>query len=276
MDISTRPTPLRATAGGVPEDGLSRPLAAVLAAARRRAARCGDRVPDTAHLLHGLLESDPAVRESVGGGWPRTAKLLGYLAQRCIGYGLHWRHTVEEAHGPHAAALAPDSPYTAAGWSPAAAAALTGATGRAAARGARSAEGVDLFAALAADPECRAAEVLRTAGIEVRSVAGDGAARADVEADVDVWRGAATGDGATAGRATAVVGTAGASHPSRTGAPVPAAREPAAPPRPAAPPQPGAAQADFVPCGPPVPRQGARDAGGVRGNRDDTPVAELS
>jgi hypothetical protein len=176
VDISTHSTPAGATAGGIPEDLLSGPLAAVLATARRRAARGGDRTADTAHLLHGLLESDPAVRELLGGGWPLTAKLLGYLAQRCIGYGLRWRHTVEQARGPYAAVQATDPPHTSAGsspagWSPAATAALAAAVDRAAARGARSAEGVDLFAALAADPECRAAEVLRTAGVEVRALA---------------------------------------------------------------------------------------------------------
>jgi hypothetical protein len=246
VDISTHSTPSGATVGGVPEDALSRPLSAVLATARRRAARGGDRTADTAHLLHGLLESDPAVRESLGGGWPLTAKLLGYLAQRCIGYGQRWRHTVEQARGPYAAVGAPEAPHgpggssadgpanarmssagsspagsslagsstigsSGAGWSPAATAALTAAVERAAARGARSAEGVDLFAALAADPECRAAEVLRTAGVDVRAL-------------------------------TAVMGV----------------QPPSAPPEPSA------------PHGPSAPWRG------VRGIRGDTPVAGLS
>src|SRR5690242_21069435 len=42
-------------------------LAAVVAGARRRAVRDGDRQIDTAHLLHSLLEHDPEVRAAVGG-----------------------------------------------------------------------------------------------------------------------------------------------------------------------------------------------------------------
>jgi len=41
---------------------LSAELAAVVAGARRRALRDGDRQIDTAHLLHSLLESDPEAR----------------------------------------------------------------------------------------------------------------------------------------------------------------------------------------------------------------------
>ncbi|MDI5969282.1 Clp protease N-terminal domain-containing protein [Streptomyces sp. SL13] len=43
---------------------------------------------------------------------------------------------------------------------------LTDAVGRAAARGAGRIEGVDLLGALAADPDARAAEVLRAAGVD--------------------------------------------------------------------------------------------------------------
>ncbi|MFD9073590.1 peptidase, partial [Streptomyces lasiicapitis] len=51
--------------------------------------------------------------------------------------------------------------------SPAAAGALEAALDRAVLRGEPQADGVDLLAALAADPECRAVEVLRSAGVDV-------------------------------------------------------------------------------------------------------------
>ncbi|OEU94437.1 hypothetical protein DB35_00330 [Streptomyces abyssalis] len=149
------------------EDRLSEQLGAVVATARRRAARGGDREVDTAHLLHSLLESDPVVRAFLGGGGAQTAKLLGYLAQRSIGYGLRWRHTVETG-GPHARTT--DAPFVA-GWSPAAAVAMAVALDRASARGEARADAVDLFAGLAADTDCRAAEVLRTAGVDVTGLA---------------------------------------------------------------------------------------------------------
>jgi hypothetical protein len=129
VDIRTPPAPASGAAGAVIEDRISEPLAAVVATARRRASLGGDREVDTAHLLHGLLESDAVVRAFLGGGGPQTAKLLGYLAQRSIGYGLRWRD-----------------------------------------------------AALTADPECRAAHVLRTAGVDVRGVAAGLAATPDCQA----------------------------------------------------------------------------------------------
>nr|WP_314173782.1 Clp protease N-terminal domain-containing protein [Streptomyces sp. DSM 40971] len=166
--MSTPPRPASATAGAVIEDRLSEQLAAVAATARRRASRGGDREVDTAHLLHSLLESDPVVRAFLGGGGAQTAKLLGYLAQRSIGYGLRWRHAVEKAAGPRAGKV---NTGLLPGWSPAAAGALEVALERAAVRGAVRAEGVDLFAGLAADEGCRAAEVLRIAGVDVRGLA---------------------------------------------------------------------------------------------------------
>ena len=75
---------------------LSDELASVVAGARRRAVRDGDRQIDTAHLLHSLLESDPEVRAVFGEG-PQIARLLGYLVQRSIGYGLRWQSTVEDS-----------------------------------------------------------------------------------------------------------------------------------------------------------------------------------
>ncbi|WP_432027212.1 Clp protease N-terminal domain-containing protein [Streptomyces sp. 1222.5] len=88
--------------------GLDAESAAVLAGARRRAVRDGDRQIDTAHLLHSLLEHDPQVRAAVGGS-PRLVRLLGYLVQRSIGYGLRWQGTVEDSGAP-AAAPAPAAP----------------------------------------------------------------------------------------------------------------------------------------------------------------------
>ncbi|MFP8942514.1 Clp protease N-terminal domain-containing protein [Streptomyces fenghuangensis] len=133
--------------------------AAALSSARRRAVRDGDRQVDTAHLLHGLVESDPAVRAALGG----TARLT-----RILGYGLRWRRTVEGATGAAGTATAQETPAAASagalGWSPAATAALEDALRRARARGGVRVEGTDLLDALFADPCCRAVEVLRRAG----------------------------------------------------------------------------------------------------------------
>lgn len=149
-------------------------LRTVTAAARRRATRDGDRQVDTAHLLHSLLEADPMAREAVdaaagtggaaGGG--RMARVLGYLAQRTIGYGIAWRDAVEDA-GARTVLTAVEAP----GWSPAAAAALRAAAGHAAERGAPRAGGTDLLAALVADQGSRAAQVLRSAGVEPQVLA---------------------------------------------------------------------------------------------------------
>ncbi|GAA2393382.1 Clp protease N-terminal domain-containing protein [Streptomyces glaucosporus] len=145
-------------------DLLGAELVAALSSARRRAGRDGDRHVDTAHLLHGLIESDPAVRSALGGP-VRLTRLLGYLAQRSIGYGLRWQGRVEGTGGdaPSAPAPGPGGRRGPAGWSPAAVAALEGALRRARERGGTRAEGTDLLAALADDPGCRAMEVLRRA-----------------------------------------------------------------------------------------------------------------
>nr|WP_260606699.1 Clp protease N-terminal domain-containing protein [Streptomyces sp. WAC08241] len=143
-------------------------LAAAVSGARRRALRDGDRQIDTAHLLHSLVESDP---EAAGAfeGREQLARVLGYLVQRSIGYGLRWQRSVEDSA---ARRLLPATRGTehrevrAPGWSPAAAAALEGALRRAAERGEPQARGVDLLAVVAADPESRAVEVLRRAGID--------------------------------------------------------------------------------------------------------------
>ncbi|KAB1140472.1 peptidase [Streptomyces luteolifulvus] len=140
------------------DPGLSAELAAVLCGARRRAVRDGDRQIDSAHLLHSLLESDPEVRALFDGG-PHMARLLGYLVQRSIGYGLRWQGTVEDS-GAVPAVTEP------AGFSPLAAGALEYACARAALRGGEPARGVDLLAAIVVDRQARAVEVLTRAGID--------------------------------------------------------------------------------------------------------------
>ncbi|GGW27074.1 Clp protease N-terminal domain-containing protein [Streptomyces griseoloalbus] len=137
---------------------LSAELAAVVAGARRRAVRDGDRQIDTAHLLHSLLESDAEVRAVFGDG-PRIARLLGYLVQRSIGYGLRWQSAVEDSAGVPVAVQA-------AGFSPLAAGCMAYAHERAAHQGRGPACGTDLLAAIVVNPRARAVEVLRRAGID--------------------------------------------------------------------------------------------------------------
>ncbi|SEN73091.1 peptidase [Actinacidiphila rubida] len=165
---------------------------AVAAGARRRATRDGDRLVDTAHLLHSLLEGDPAAREACDGGTGRMPRVLGYLVQRSIGYGLRWSGAVEETGavpalvpvpvplpGPvavprPAGCVAGSGAVEEGGWSPAAAAAVRRAVHLARRRGRTRATGLDLLDALAADPACRAREVLRAAGLDVSRYRGDG------------------------------------------------------------------------------------------------------
>ncbi|MEU9141659.1 Clp protease N-terminal domain-containing protein [Streptomyces sp. NPDC048404] len=141
------------------EAGLGAELAPVVSGARRRALRDGDRQIDTAHLLHSLLECDPEVRAVFEGG-PQLVRLLGYLVQRSIGYGLRWQSAVENSGA---------GPVTAGGnnWSPVAADALGEAYERAVLRGDERARGLDLLAALLADPRSRAVEVLGRAGVDL-------------------------------------------------------------------------------------------------------------
>ncbi|MFJ8199732.1 Clp protease N-terminal domain-containing protein [Streptomyces sp. NPDC096152] len=161
---------------------LSAELATVVAGARRRAVRDGDRQIDTAHLLHSLLEADPGVRAVFVG--PQVARLLGYLVQRSIGYGLRWQSAVEDfgagptATGPLVSGRlvtgpAGDRPAVtdADGFSPLAAAALECARARAGRRGDVLARGVDLLAGSVAHPRARAVEVLRRAGIDAEDLA---------------------------------------------------------------------------------------------------------
>ncbi|WDF36559.1 Clp protease N-terminal domain-containing protein [Streptomyces sp. T12] len=141
---------------------LSDELAAVISGARRRAVRDGDRQIDTAHLLHSLLERDPDVYAVFGDG-PQIARLLGYLVQRSIGYGLRWQGTVEDSG---AVPVVLDGE----GFSPLAASAMEHACRRAARRGDPQARGVDLLAAIVTDPQARAVEVLARAGIDANAV----------------------------------------------------------------------------------------------------------
>ncbi|MFP3989931.1 Clp protease N-terminal domain-containing protein [Streptomyces sp. E11-3] len=153
----TRPTPQPGPLHADRGVQLSAELTSVVAGARRRAARTGDGQIDTAHLLHSLLETDPAVCEAFSGA--EAARLLGYLVQRSIGYGLRWAGAVEDS-----GAVPVVREY--AGWSPAAASAMAAALARAERLGAPRATGLHLLAALARDPECRAVEVLRRGGVE--------------------------------------------------------------------------------------------------------------
>ncbi|MFD5558000.1 Clp protease N-terminal domain-containing protein [Streptomyces sp. NPDC127068] len=158
------PLPQQPAPGGATplptDDLLSVEMIAVVAGARRRAVRDGDRQVDTAHLLHSLLEADPLVRALFGDG-PQAARLLGYLVQRSIGYGLQWQSSVEDSG---VLPVVRDA-VGVARWSPAAAAAMDRAVLRARARGDERAGGLDLFVALATDRECRAVEVLLHAGV---------------------------------------------------------------------------------------------------------------
>ena len=67
--------------GARPDDdaGLSAELVAVVAGARRRAVRDGDRQIDTAHLLHSLLDAD-AEAYAVLEADPQLPRLLGYFS----------------------------------------------------------------------------------------------------------------------------------------------------------------------------------------------------
>ncbi|MFC9121327.1 Clp protease N-terminal domain-containing protein [Streptomyces sp. NPDC057067] len=146
--------------------GPSPAMTAVVTGARRRAVRDGDRHVDTAHLLHSLVESDPEVRDAFDGG-PQLARVLGYLVQRSIGYGLRWQGTQEDS-GAFPAVREPAGE----GWSPSAEAAMDRALRRALLRGELHADGLDLLAALVADPRCRAVEVLERAGVAVEALRG--------------------------------------------------------------------------------------------------------
>ncbi|MFC9244544.1 Clp protease N-terminal domain-containing protein [Streptomyces sp. NPDC057136] len=154
--IPEQPAPTRAEL----DASFTLELTSVVTGARRRALRDGDRHIDTAHLLHSLIESDPEVRAAFAGG-PQLARVLGYLVQRSIGYGLRWQGAVEDS-----GAVRQVREPAVDGWSPSAVAAMAEARARAERRGESRAGGLDLLAALAADPECRAVEVLDRAGVD--------------------------------------------------------------------------------------------------------------
>lgn len=159
------PGPIRAET----DSRLSAALASVVAGARRRAVRDGDRQIDTAHLLHSLLETDPEVRAAFDQG-AQVARLLGYLVQRSIGYGLRWQGTVEDSGAVPMVRESGSASGKETGWSPSASAAMESAVERADRRGEPRALGVDLLAALVADPDCRAVEVLGRAGVDARVI----------------------------------------------------------------------------------------------------------
>lgn len=162
-DVHSR-TPSGADPGPTREEldsGLTAELASVVAGARRRAVRDGDRQIDTAHLLHSLLETDPEVRAVFESG-AQAVRVLGYLVQRSIGYGLQWQGTVEDS-----GAVPVVTPVRETGWSPSATTAMDVALERAERRGEPRALGMDLLAGLVADPECRAVEVLARARVDV-------------------------------------------------------------------------------------------------------------
>ncbi|MGW6021391.1 Clp protease N-terminal domain-containing protein [Streptomyces sp. NPDC055099] len=148
---------------------LSAALVSVVVGARRRAVRDGDRQIDTAHLLHSLLETDPEVRAAFDQG-AQVVRLLGYLVQRSIGYGLQWQGTVEDSGAVPMVREGNAAPGKETGWSPSASAAMEAAIERADRRGEPQALGVDLLAALVADPDCRAVEVLGRAGADPQGI----------------------------------------------------------------------------------------------------------
>ncbi|KPI00789.1 Clp domain protein [Actinobacteria bacterium OK074] len=141
--------------------GLTVELASTIAGARRRAQRDGDHQVDTAHLLHALLEADPEVRATFAEGG-QVGRLLGYLVQRSIGYGLRWQGGIEDS-----GALPVLGYSEVEGWSPVAARALDAAYERAELRGGKRVRGVDLLMALLVDPRARAVEVFEGTGIDM-------------------------------------------------------------------------------------------------------------
>ncbi|MFE4828514.1 Clp protease N-terminal domain-containing protein [Streptomyces sp. NPDC056672] len=148
------------------EARLTAELVAALAGSRRRALRDGDAQIDTAHLLHSLLEADPEVQTAFDSN-DQVVKVLGYLVQRSIGYGLRWQRTVEDS-----GAVPVVRERAMSGWSPQAVTAMRRALEHAARHGEPRARGLDLLAALVSDRECRAVDVLVRAGVDAGSLAG--------------------------------------------------------------------------------------------------------
>lgn len=170
-DVQSR-TPQGAEPGPIrteTDSRVSAALASVVAGARRRAVRDGDRQIDTAHLLHSLLEADPEVRAAFDEG-AQVVRLLGYLVQRSIGYGLQWQGTVEDSGAVPVVGAGQGAPVKETGWSPSASAAMEAAFERADRRGEPRALGIDLLAGLLADPDNRAVEVLGRAGADAQVI----------------------------------------------------------------------------------------------------------
>lgn len=139
-------------------------LGLVTARARRRAVRTGDTEIDTGHLLHALLESDERALGLVAPQPTQATRLMGYLAQRAIGFGRDWLPG-EGAGVPGPRRSVPP------GWSRSAAAALGRAELAALIRDGGEPEVLDLLAELVGDAECRAAEVLLGAGVDLEGAA---------------------------------------------------------------------------------------------------------
>jgi ATP-dependent Clp protease ATP-binding subunit ClpA len=129
-------------------DLLSPTLARVAARARRRALRAGDRTADTGHLLHALLESEESALAALAPLPAQRTRLLGYLAQRSIGFGRGWHGSAEEEQQ---ALLALERT------------ALRALLRR---QADPAAEALDLLGELAARKGSRAAQILRGAGVE--------------------------------------------------------------------------------------------------------------
>jgi hypothetical protein len=135
-------------------------LEPVTARARRRAVRTGDTEIDTGQLLHALLESDERALRLVAPQPTQATRLMGYLAQRTIGFGRDWL----PGEGAGVRSVPP-------GWSRSAAAALGRAELAALIRDGGEPEALDLLAELVGDVECRAAEVLLGAGVDLEGAA---------------------------------------------------------------------------------------------------------
>jgi len=150
-------------------------LSRIAAGARRRALRAGDAEVDTGHLLHALLESDDRALGLTAPQAAQSTRLMGYLAQRSIGFGREWRSG--EGAGSHRA-----QERNRLRWSRSAGDALEQASRVALARSGQEADALDLLAQLAADPSCRAVEILCGAGVDPGAVAAR--VRAEVVAGV--------------------------------------------------------------------------------------------
>ena len=134
-------------------------LSRVAAGARRRAVRAGDTEVDTGHLLHALLESDDRALGLAAPLATEAARLMGYLAPRSLGFGREWKSG--EGAGAHRA-----QERNRLRWSRSAGDALEQASRVALARTGHEADALDLLVQLAADPSCRAVEILRGAGVD--------------------------------------------------------------------------------------------------------------